>query len=192
MSNLSIELSTLYEPFINHPINITYDSLSLSGIETIQKTKFSEHYHLLCKLCEQVPKIRFLKHKKIAYKCGCKDIIFYDIRKIYDYLDYSDITGIDNIKLKCQHHADEKYCLYCTICKDNMCYKCASKCIDHQDKIKIFPLDKDILQKRSYIIEKIKDKNQTYIDDENNTLNKNYFNTEEDNSNKIILLPKKK
>ena len=100
MSNLSIELSTLYEPFMNHSINITYDSLSLSEIETIQKTKFAEHYHLLCKICEQIPKIRFLKNKKIAYKCGCKDIIIDNIRKIYEYLDFSDITDIDNIKLK--------------------------------------------------------------------------------------------
>jgi hypothetical protein len=69
-----------------------------------------------------------------------------------------------------------------------MCYKCASKCIDHQDKIKFFPLDKDILQKRSYIIEKIKDKNQTYIDDENNTLNKNYSNSEEDNCDNKDLI----
>ena len=191
MSNLSLELSTFYEPFINHPINITYDSLSLSEIETIQKTKFAEHFHLLCKYCEQVPKIRFLKNKKIAYKCGCKDLIIDDIRKVYEYLDYSDITDVDNIKLKCQNHADEKYCLYCSQCGKNLCYKCANGCIDHQEKISIFPLDKDIINKRSYIIEKIKDKNQTYIDDENNTLNKNYFNSEEGNTNKIVLLPKK-
>ena len=188
MSNLSIELSTLYEPFMNHSINITYDSLSLSEIETIQKTKFAEHYHLLCKICEQIPKIRFLKNKKIAYKCGCKDIIIDDIRKIYEYLDFSDITDIDNIKLKCQYHADEKCCLYCTQCEKNLCYKCANGCINHQDKISIFPLDKKIINKRSYIIEKIKDKNQTYIDDENNTLNKNYFNTEEDSCDNKDLI----
>ena len=188
MSNLSIELSTFYEPFMNHSINITYDSLSLSEIETIQKTKFAEHYHLLCKICEQIPKIRFLKNKKIAYKCGCKDIIIDDIRKIYEYLDFSDITDIDNIKLKCKHHTDEKYCLYCTQCKKNLCYKCANGCINHQDKISIFPLDKNIINKRSYIIEKIKDKNQTYIDDENNTLNKNYFNSEEDNCDNKDLI----
>ena len=59
MSDLSIELSTLYEPFINHTINITYDSLSLSDIGTISKTKFAEHFHLLCKKCGMIPKIRF-------------------------------------------------------------------------------------------------------------------------------------
>ncbi len=54
MSDSYIELSVLYEPFMNnHSINITYNSLSLSEIGTISKTKFAEHFHLLCKEWEK-------------------------------------------------------------------------------------------------------------------------------------------
>ena len=188
MSNSLIELSLFYEPFMNHSINISYDSLSLSGIESISKTKFAKHYHLLCKLCGMIPKLRFLKNKKIKYKCDCVDILIDDINKIYDYLDYSEIIDIENIKLKCKNHPGEKYCLYCTKCGINMCYKCANECIEHMDKIKIFPLDKNIINKRDYIIEKIKDKNQTYIEDEEHKLNNNFtVEDEDDNSNKIII-----
>ena len=191
MSDLSIELSLFYEPFMNHSINLTYDSLSLSEIKTISKTKFAQHYHLLCKKCGKIPKLRFLNNLEIKYECHCKDLSIDEIHKIYDYLYYSDIIDLNNIKLKCEDHPEEKYCLYCTQCGINKCYKCAISCIGHKDKIIVFPLDKNILNKRDYIIEKIKDKNQTYIDDENNNLNKN-FTTEDDNSNKILLLPKKK
>ena len=193
MSNSFIELSSFYEPFMNHSINISYDSLSLSEIETISKTKFAKHYHLLCKKCSTIPKLRFLKNKKIKYKCECADLLIDDIYKIYNYLEYSEIIdNIDNNKLKCQNHSDEKYCLYCTKCGINLCYKCANRCIEHMDKISIFPLDKQIINKRDYIIEKIKDKNQTYIDDEDHKLNKN-FTTEDEyiNCNKIIILQKK-
>ena len=192
MSESSVELSLFYDPFMDHPINLSYNSLSLSEIEAISKTNFAQHYHLLCKTCETIPKLRFLKNKKIKYKCDCKDLLIEDINKIYDYLDYSEIIDIENIKLKCKNHPDEKYCLYCKKCKINLCYKCAINCIEHMEEIKIFPLDKNIRNKRDYIIEKIKDKNQTYIDDEDHKLNKNYITEDEDdNYNKIFKLPKK-
>ena len=192
MSESSVELSLFYESFMNHTINLSYNSLSLSEIETISKTNFAKHYHLLCKTCETIPKIRFFKNKKIKYKCDCGDLLINDIHKIYDYLDYSEIIDIENIKLKCKNHPDEKYCLYCTKCQINLCYKCANNCIEHIDKIKIFPLDKNIINKRDYIIEKIKDKNQTYIDDEDHKLNKNYTTEDEDdNCNKFFKLQKK-
>ena len=73
----------------------------------------------------------------------------------------------------------------------NLCYKCVDKCINHKDEIIVFPLDNNIIWKRNYIIEKIKDKIQIYIDYENHKLNKN-FTTEDDNCNKIILLRKKR
>ena len=56
----------------------------------------------------KIPKIRFLKNKKIKYKCDCMDFLIDYIQKIYDFLDYSDIINIENIKLKCENHPDEK------------------------------------------------------------------------------------
>ena len=55
-----IELSVCYEQFLNHSININYNSLSQPDIETISKTRFAEHYHLLCKICGKIPELRFL------------------------------------------------------------------------------------------------------------------------------------
>ena len=187
----NIELSTLYEQFNNHSIDIKYNSLSLPDIEAISKTRFAEHYHLLCKICEKIPEISFLKDKKIKFKCECRNLSIDNIHKIYDYLDYSDITDIDNIKLKCEDHPDEKYSFYCKKCKINLCNKCTIKCINHEDEIKVLTFYDNAMNKRKYIFEQIKDKNQTYIDDENLTLNK-YFTIEDDNysgvNNKINLI----
>ena len=177
-----IELSVCYEQFLNHSININYNSLSQPDIETISKTRFAEHYHLLCKICGKIPEIEFLKAKKIKFKCDCRDLLINNIHKIYDYLDYSEIIGTENIKLKCEEHFDEKYSNYCTECGINICNKCAIRHINHEDKIKVLTLYDNAADKRKYIIEKIKDKNQTYIDDENHTLNKD-FTTEDDNCN---------
>ena len=49
----------------------------------------------------KIPKIRFLKNKKIKYKCDCMDLLIDYIQKIYDFLYYLDIINIENIKLKC-------------------------------------------------------------------------------------------
>ena len=64
MSESSVELSLFYESFMNHTINLSYNSLSLSEIETISKTNFAKHYHLLCKTCETIPKSDFSKIRK--------------------------------------------------------------------------------------------------------------------------------
>lgn len=45
---------------------------------------------------------------KIKYKYDCMDFLIDYIQKIYDFLDYSDIINIENIKLKCENHPDEK------------------------------------------------------------------------------------
>ena len=195
MSNISIELSRYlpyYESFLNRSKNnITYSSSFPSDIEPIKKTNFAEHYHFLCKKCGRIPKIRFLKNKKIKYKCYCSDLSIDNIHTIYDYLDYSDIIDIDNIKLKCENHPDEKYSHYCIQCGNNLCNICKIECINHKDKIIDLNLDEDLINKRKYIIEKIKVQNQTYIDEENLSLNKN-FTTEDDDSNKTSMSPKDK
>ena len=69
--------------------------------------------------------------------------------------------------------------IYCVKCGKNYCSKCIYKCIDHKDEIKVFDFDKSTINKREYIFEKIKDKNQTYIDNENNIISTNP--EEEDN-----------
>ena len=68
--------------------------------------------------------------------------------------------------MKCKNNSEEKYDLYCEKCKKNRCPKCADECIDHKNSLKYLPLDQKVLNKKNYILEKIKDKNQTYIDSE--------------------------
>ena len=67
--------------------------------------------------------------------------------------------------MKCYLHPEEKYSLYCHKCKKNLCSKCVDDCIEHKDKIEVFALDKNTSHKIKYIWEKIKDKNQFYIND---------------------------
>ena len=178
MSNSLIELeifknnnSNLYQSFYQEKSNI----LNLSKIS---KSKFAAHYHFLCKICNRVPIIRFYKKDKIIYICECigspREL---KIKDIFSHLLYSKNIEIEEEKLKCDFHPDEKYNIYCFKCKKNKCSKCASiDCIDHKDKIKYLTMDKNINNKCRYIHEKIKEKNHNYIDD-------NFCEFELDNEN---------
>ena len=110
-------------------------SLSLSNIS---KTKFAEHYHFLCRFCNEVPVIKFVKRNKIKYeyKCEKESPRILLIKDIFNYLLYSDKIDIDLSKLKCINHKDEKYIFYCEKCKKNICYKCFEDCIEHEKKNK--------------------------------------------------------
>ena len=153
MSNSLIELeifknnnSNLYQSFYQEKSNI----LNLSKIS---KSKFAEHYHFLCKICNRVPIIRFYKKDKIIYICECigspREL---KIKDIFSHLLYSKNIEIEEEKLKCDFHPDEKYNIYCFKCKKNKCSKCASiDCIDHKDKIKYLTMDKNINNKCRYI-----------------------------------------
>ena len=108
-------------------------SLSLSNIS---KSKFAEHYHFLCRFCNEVPVIKFVKRNKIKYeyKCEKESPRILLIKDIFNYLLYSDKIDIDLSKLKCINHKDEKYIFYCEKCKKNICYKCFEDCIEHEKK----------------------------------------------------------
>ena len=79
------------------------DSLNISSIE---KSKFSPNYHFLCKKCNKIPIIQFIKTNKIKYICKCeqspKEL---HIKDIYDLLLNSEEIEIEAIrKLKCKLH----------------------------------------------------------------------------------------
>ena len=174
MSNSFIELE-LFEN-INNLSNFYPDELNFSNnISDI--SKIVSHYHLFCKECNRVPIIRFNKKNKIKYICECKESPReLMIKDIDDYLLYSDNIDIEEKKLKCYLHSEEKYSSYCLKCKKNRCSKCVSNdCIDHKDKIQVLYLDNNIIYKCKYIIEKI----NYYIDDNNK--NYEFDNDDEDN-----------
>ena len=95
MLEKSIELEYLYE---NNNINNSLDiynefqnPLDFSNISAISKSKFAQHYHFLCKQCNRVSTIKFIKDCKIRYICECKDSSKdLNIKEIYNYLYYFD------------------------------------------------------------------------------------------------------
>ena len=159
-------------------------SLSLSNIS---KSKFAEHYHFLCRFCNEVPVIKFVKRNKIKYECKCEiespRILL--IKDIFNYLLYSDKIDIDLSKLKCINHKDEKYIFYCKKCKKNICYKCFEDCIEHEKKIKAIAFDRKTINKSKYIIEKLEEQNKYDIYDDD--INSDFL--EEDNISNYKLLP---
>ena len=159
-------------------------SLSLSNIS---KSKFAEHYHFLCRFCNEVPVIKFVKRNKIKYECKCEiespRILL--IKDIFNYLLYSDKIDIDLSKLKCINHKDEKYIFYCEKCKKNICYKCFEDCIEHEKKIKTIAFDRKTINKSKYIIEKLEEQNKYDIYDDD--INSDFL--EEDNISNYKLLP---
>ena len=167
---------------LNHSFNShIYNSLDLSSI---YKSKFSEHYHYICKDCNTIPKIQFIKKNKIKYKCECelspKEFL---IKDIYNYLFYSEEKNLDTPILKCILHPNEKYLYYCEECKKNICYKCIENCIEHERKIESIFLDKKTIDACKYISKKINERKDTTIED-----NINSSVLEEDDATVIKLL----
>ena len=71
-----------------------------------------------------------------------------------------------------------------------MCSKCSNDCIDHKDKIHVLSLDKNIINKCKYIIQKIKEKMNHYIDDiDDNNQNYEFDNDYEDNISNYKFIP---
>ena len=92
----------------NNSLNFYSDEKDFSKISQISKSKFSSHYHFLCKKCNRIPTIEFYKKSKIKYICECKEspreLL---IKDIYDYLFYSNNIDLENENLKCYLHPDE-------------------------------------------------------------------------------------
>ena len=185
-----IELQLYDEnPKLNHSLNSDIYSQHISDLSfsNISKSKFAEHYHFLCKFCDEVPIIKFVKRNKIKYKCKCKKsprLLL--IKDIFDYLLYSEEIDIELSKLKCADHEDEKYIFYCEACKKNICYKCAINCIEHKNRINTVALDKKTINKSKYIIQKLEEISKYSIGDD---LKSEDF--EEDNISTYKLVPKK-
>ena len=190
MSNSSIiELGLMYD---NDNLN-TYknfydnsqDSFSLNHSE-ISKSRFSEPYHIYCKVCNRVQVIEFISNNKIKLICECEESP--RVSKIKDcfdkYLFYSDKIDIDGERLKCYLHPEEKYILYCKECDKNKCSICAKDCIHHKNKTQYFALDENTINNRNYIFDKIKERNQFYID------NLEYDTEYDDNVSRYKLIPK--
>ena len=170
MSSTYIKLSEQYEKE-NEKDNIkTFSDLIDSsqdsfGLSEISKSKFSEPYHIYCRKCERVQVINFVSNYEVKLICECKGpskVI--PIKDCFKYLYKSDIIGIEDEKLKCYFHPDEKYGYYCEICGRNKCFKCVEDDIDHKYEIKHLAFDYSTPSKRKYIWELIKEKNQYYID----------------------------
>ena len=179
-----IELQQYDEnPKLNHSLNSDIYSQHISDLSfsNISKSKFAEHYHFLCKFCDEVPIIKFVKKNKIIYKCKCKKsprLLL--IKDIFDYLLYSDEINFDSSKLKCADHEDEKYIFYCEECKKNICYKCAIiNCSEHNNRIKTLALDRKTINKSKYIIQKLEEiKKYTNEDDlKSEDFEKGYIST---------------
>ena len=89
------------------------------SLSNISKSKFAEHFHFLCRFCNEVPVIKFIKRNIIKYECNCKKesprILL--IKDIFNYLFYSNETDIDLSKLTCIDHKDEKYIFIVKIVK---------------------------------------------------------------------------
>ena len=168
---LEIELQSLYPD--SNPFDI-------SSISKISKSNFAKHYHFLCKECDEVPKIEFFSNNKIKYKCDiCKEYKELSVKEVYDLLYYSE--GIEPInKLRCRLHPYEKYIFYCKTCKKNRCSKC-EKCLkNHKKEIISLSLESDIVSKKDYIIEKIKEKKESFANDEIS------FNSDKEEDSNII------
>ena len=185
MSNSLIELELFENSDLNEPQNFYPDPLNLSDISPISKSKLAEPYHFLCKKCYSIPVIKFIKKNKIKFICKCKEspqeLSFKDI---FDILYYSEVNEIEIIeKLKCHLHPNEKNIYYCEYYNKNLCSKCADDCFDHEKQLKIMAFDKNTINKSKYIIKKIKEKNQNFVDVDDDVVNSE---SEEDVNNNSI------
>ena len=188
---MSIELQELFEENTksNHSFNsdIYFQHMLNLSFSNISKSKFAEHYHFLCKKCNEVPVIKFIKKNKIKYKCKCKEsprVLL--IKDIFDYLLYSEEIDTDQIKLKCNEHKEEKYIFYCDKCKKNICNKCIENCIEHENRIKALLLDRNTINRSKYIIKKIEEENSNNLEDEIKS-----EELEDNNISTFKIIPKK-
>ena len=184
MLETSIEMENFYENNnlnnINSFTDIFHEPSDFSNISKISKSKFAQHYHFLCKFCNRVPIIDFMKDNKISYICECKDSPRdLNIIQVYDFLYYFNQINFGIENLKCYLHFKE-YGYFCEKCEKNVCPQCFNDCSEHKDRIKSLYLMNNSIDKYNYIYNKIKDKNQNYINIENNSL---VFNNELKNDN---------
>ena len=74
MENSFIEMEFMFENNgINnseHFYNNSQDSLNFSEIS---KSKFAEHYHILCRKCNRVQVIQFISKNRVKLICECKE-----------------------------------------------------------------------------------------------------------------------
>jgi len=164
--------------------NLNPDSnpFDVSSISKISKSKFAQNFHFLCKECGEVPKIEFFSKNRIKFICKiCKESKELLIKEVYDFLYYSE--GLEPInKLRCSLHSDEKFIFYCKTCDKNLCPKCVEECLkNHENQIISLALESDIMYKKEYIKEKIKEKKESFANDE---ISFNY-DKGEDSSNSI-------
>ena len=169
MSNSYIELVSFYEKDNINTSNHLFDPLQapsfLLDLSEISKSKFSEPFHIYCTECNRVPVIKFISKNKVKLICECTESPKESSYEgCFKYLYHSDKIDIEEEKLKCFFHPEEKYAYYCQICKKNICFKCVNDCIEHKDEIKNLALDKNTIDKKKYIWELIKEKNKFYID----------------------------
>ena len=170
------------------PVNPDYsDPFDDSSISKISKSRFARNYHFLCKECGEVPKLEFFSKNKIKYKCKtCKESKQLLVREVYNFLYYSE--GIEPInKLRCIFHPYKKFIYYCEECNINLCSKCVEECSkNHNKKIISLTLVSDIVNKKDYIKEKIKEKG-SFANDEINLNSSNTIHFEYASSSSNIL-----
>ena len=78
---MSIELQELFEENTksNHSFNsdIYFQHMLNLSFSNISKSKFAEHYHFLCKKCNEVPVIKFIKKIKLNTNVNAKNPLEY-------------------------------------------------------------------------------------------------------------------
>ena len=194
MSNSELENSGDYSHFYH-----SEETLNSLNISTISKYSFLNDFHFLCNNCETIPKDMILtKINKIIVFCSCQnspiEIGIHDfIKNLFSNHNY-------NIpeKLMCKKH-NEKFAFYCDKCQINLCKQCKENCSGHSNRINSFTSDKNIINKKDYIliIIKEKEKKEHLLEGNNNTLNfdnNDFYKREnlivikknEDNSNNVV------
>jgi len=180
MKKMSDSLNVLDLSYLPNDINnidncskIIHDSIDFSNISIISKSKFAQRYHFLCKVCERIPIIKFINDNKIRYICECEKnpIKYLNIKEIFNFLYQFDEIDLGCEKLKCYLHS-KVYGYYCEKCKKNLCPECYKDCKEHRNRIKSLFFKNNSIDKYNYIYEKIKDKNQNYIELENDVFDK--------------------
>ena len=188
MSSLSENQSSLYEEQnenTNNLANLLQDYCPNFDISNLLNIEFAVSHCFLCKVCDNIPIIKFITNNTTIYICNCLDSGKEKSIKavkglLYDKLDNLDKTKI--YKFRCTNHPDEKYFCYCYDCKNNLCNKCLyenNNICEHENKI-VFYNDRDINNKIKYIIEKLNQNiNNFMITEHNNTniINESEINT---------------
>ena len=165
MSNPNIEMkpNTNYQDlYTSNTLNIELQELNPETEIPWSQSKIITNplldgYHFLCKKCNQIPLIIYVKKDKIKFLCKCpdspKDILIIKIKEHLVNLE-SQIFGI----LKCPLHSNEddnKYKFYCSKCKKKLCFYC-NDYKEHINDVKLIPSTLEIktIKKLNYILEK--------------------------------------